>query len=193
MTEERLQILKMVESGQIGAGEAAELLQAFERAESQDPGPAAEPAVESPARPQHRWASLWIYPLIAGIAVLVLGSLVLSLVYAAGGAAFWLLCGWFPVLLGIGVVILALWSRRATWMHLRISEAGRRKMTLSFPLPLRLAAWGLRIAQPYVPQLQDTGVDEVILALRESARQGEPMFIDVQDDEAGEHIELYIG
>jgi hypothetical protein len=130
---------------------------------------------------------------MAGIAALMLGSLVLSLVYGAGGAAFWLLCGWFPVLLGLGVVILALWSRRATWMHLRISEAGRRKMTLSFPLPLRLAAWGLRIAQPYVPQLQDTGVDEVVLALRESARQGEPVFIDVQDDEAGEHIELYIG
>ncbi|MGD2040645.1 MAG: hypothetical protein PVH11_07445 [Anaerolineae bacterium] len=193
MAEERLRILKMVESGQIGAGEAAELLQALESTEPQGPEPAAEPTVAPSTRPQHRWASFWIYPLMAGIAALMLGSLVLSLVYGAGGAAFWLLCGWFPVLLGLGVVILALWSRRATWMHLRISEAGRRKMTLSFPLPLRLAAWGLRIAQPYVPQLQDTGVDEVVLALRESARQGEPVFIDVQDDEAGEHIELYIG
>jgi hypothetical protein len=78
-------------------------------------------------------------------------------------------------------------------MHLRISEQGRRKMAFSFPVPLGLAAWAIRIAQPFVPQLRDTGVDEVILAVRDSASRGEPLFIDVQDDEDGERVELYIG
>lgn len=191
--EERLQVLKMLESGQIDAVEAAELLQALGGMEPDQQEPPSMPTTERPARPQERWAHFWIYPMMAGVAVLILGSLVLAMVYAAGAAAFWLLCGWVPVFLGLAVVILALWSRRASWMHLRISEAGRRKLTLSFPLPLKLAAWGVRIAQPYVPQLRDTGVDEVILALQDSTRQGEPVFIEVQDDEAGERVELYIG
>ena len=193
MEEERLQILKMVEEGQIGADEAAQLLAALEM-----PAPEAveaPPGVERerPARRQDHWARFWIYPMIVGGVVLILGLLVLTLVYATGAAAFWLLCGWLPMILGLVVVLLALWSRQATWMHLRISEEGRRKMVLSFPLPLTLAAWGLRVVQPFVPQLQETGADDVIIALRDSAGQGEPLFIDVQDDEKGERVELYFG
>jgi hypothetical protein len=36
-------------------------------------------------------------------------------------------------------------------------------------------------------------VDDLILALRESSSRGEPLFIDVQDDQDGERVELYIG
>ena len=103
------------------------------------------------------------------------------------------MCGWLPLLLGLTVVLLALWSRRAAWLHLRISEDGKRKMGFSFPLPLTLTAWVVRIAQPFVPQLQETGVDDVIIALRDSATHGEPLFIDVEDEEDGERVEIYIG
>jgi hypothetical protein len=193
MEEERLQILKMVQEGRIGADEAAQLLAALDC-----PPPEAVDAPlgverERPARPQDHWARFWIYPMMVGGAVLILGLLVVTLAYTTGAAAFWLLCGWLPLILGLVVVLLALWSRRATWMHLRISEEGQRKMALSFPLPLTLAAWGLRVAQPFVPQLAETGADDVIIALRDTARQGEPLFIDVQDDEKGERVELYFG
>ena len=193
MEEERLQILKMVQEGRIGADEAAQLLAALD-----SPSPVAVDAPlgverEQPARAPDRWARFWIYPMMVGGAVLILGLLLVTLAYTTGAAAFWLLCGWLPLILGLVVVLLALWSRRATWMHLRISEEGQRKMALSFPLPLTLAAWGLRVAQPFVPQLAETGADDVIIALRDSARQGEPLFIDVQDDEKGERVELYFG
>jgi hypothetical protein len=140
-----------------------------------------------------RWARFWIYPLMAGGAVLIAGALIMALVYATDGARVWLCCGWLPMLLGLLILALALWSRRATWMHLRISEEGRRKMAFSFPLPLSLAAWAVRIAQAFVPQLKDTGVDDLILALRESASRGEPLLIDVEDDQDGERVEIYIG
>jgi hypothetical protein len=78
-------------------------------------------------------------------------------------------------------------------MHVRIKEEGKRKIAFSFPLPLTLAAWVVRVAQPFVPQLQDTGVDDLIIALRESAAHGQPFSIDVQDDEEGEHVQIYIG
>jgi hypothetical protein len=97
------------------------------------------------------------------------------------------------VFLGLAIVVLALWSREARWLHLRIFEEDRRKMAFSLPVPLSLAAWGVRVAQPFVPQLRDTGVDEVILALRDGAMRDEPMVIEVSDDEDGERIELVLG
>ena len=198
MENERLEILKMVETGQIDAQEAAMLLSALGASQAVEeageaPVEALPPDREAPAPMDTGWTRFWIYPLMAGGAILLLGALVVALVSLTGGAWGWLLCGWPLLLLGLLVFVLALWSRSATWMHLRISERGKRKLALSFPVPLGLAAWAIRIAQPFVPQLRDTGVDEVILAVRESASRGEPLFIDVQNDEAGERVELYLG
>jgi hypothetical protein len=197
MDEERLQILKMVESGQIQPEEAVMLLEAIEGSEARSESYA--PSQAMPARQgldqdrESRWARFWIYPMMAGGGVLILGALLLAWLYAGDVATGWLVCGWFPVLLGLVVVVLALWTRRTTWMHLRISEGGERKMAFSFPLPLGLAAWVVRIAQPFVPQLQQMGVDDLILALRASGSRGEPIWLDVQDDERGERVEVYMG
>lgn len=191
--EERLEILKMVEAGQVDAAEAAVLLAALDE---QQPAAAPEAPLPTPSQAEtseSRWARFWIYPMLTGGGVLISGSLVMALIYATDAAQGWLVCGWLPMILGLLIVLLALWTRRATWMHLRISEGGKRKIAFSFPLPLTLAAWVMRLAQPFVPQLQETGVDDLIIALRESTSQGEPFFVDVQDDEDGERVELYIG
>jgi hypothetical protein len=209
MSEEKLQILKMVEAGQIDADEAAMLLAALKEAGAEPAEGAPSPELEPEGLPpmassaaeatfaqearENRWARFWIYPMMAGGAVLILGLLVIGLVYTTDAARGWLVCGWLPLLLGLTVVLLALWSRRAAWLHLRISEGGRRKMGFSFPLPLTLTAWVVRIAQPFVPQLRETAVDDVIMALRDSAAHGEPLFIDVEDEEDGERVEIYIG
>jgi len=195
MEEERLQILHMLEVGQIDADEASALLAALDAAEPEtveeevvltsEPGPA--------PRPGEQWARFWVYPLMAGGVVLIVGALVMGLVYSADAARGWLVCGWLPMILGFVVILLAWWSRNARWLHLRISEGGKRKIAFSFPLPLGLAAWGLRIAQPFVPQLRETGVDDLTIALRDNLSNDEPLFIDVKDDEQGERVQVYIG
>jgi hypothetical protein len=188
---ERLQILKMLEAGRISADEAATLLSALEVGNSEAQAKAGQP--ELIKRRENPWARFWIYPLMAGAAVLFFGVLVLGWVNVTGAARGWLVCGWLPLLVGLVVVLLTWWSRNATWLHVRVSEGGKRKVTLSFPVPLALAAWGIRVAQPFVPQLRDTGVDDLIVALRESTSNGEPFYIDVQGDEEGERVEVYIG
>jgi hypothetical protein len=201
MSEERLQILKMLQAGQIDAEQASALLAAVGEPE---PGTEASmedvdevevlaPTPESAARMRDSWSRFWILLLVAGVAVLFLGALIISLTYSADTLWGALLCGWPLALVGLAVVLLAIWSRRATWMHLRISEGGQRKIAFGFPLPLTLAAWVMRVAQPFIPQLQETGVDDLIIALRESAAHGQPFSIDVQDDEDGERVQLYIG
>jgi SHOCT-like domain len=218
MGEEQLQILKMLEEGQIGAEEAAELLAAL-RPEEEERSLAAQPqaalhvrttdeAVEEPAPrpelsaerapapgwegPPARWSRFWIYPAMVGGGLLILGAVVLGLLYAAKAASGWRVCGWLPMILGMVVAILAWWSRTARWLHLRVKEKGERNIAFSFPLPLTLTAWVLRIIRPYVPQLKDTGVDEMILALRDTDLD-EPFFVEVQDDKEGEHVQVYIG
>jgi hypothetical protein len=193
MIEERLQILRMVETGQIDAEEAASLLAALEADEAEIPIEASHEAPVLTGGPEGAWARFWIYPLMAGGIILLVGAVLMGLVYVTGSARSWLICGWLPMILGLLVILLAWWTRRARWLHLRISEGGSRKMTMSFPLPLTLAAWVLKIAQPFLPQLKETGVDDLIIALRDSATRDEPLYIDVEDDENGERVQLYIG
>jgi hypothetical protein len=130
---------------------------------------------------------------MAGGAVLILGLTVMSLVYATDAATGWRVCGWLPMILGLVLMLLAWWSRRARWLHLRISKAGRREVAFSIPLPLTLVACGLHAAQFLVPQLKETGVDDLIIALRDSMTGDEPLFVDVQDEEEGERVQVYIG
>jgi MFS family permease len=197
LEEEKLRILEMVSAGEIDAEEAATLLAALSGPEAGEAAESVEvmpsPAVLPEEVSANRWARFWIYPLMAGGVVLIAGALIMGLVYGTGAAPGWRVCGWLPMILGLGVMFLALWSRTATWLHLRVTESEGRKIAISFPLPLSLAAWGLRLAQPFVPQLGETGVDDLIIVLQEGASRGEPLTIDVQDDEKGEKVEIYIG
>lgn len=208
MGEEQLQILKMLEDGQIGAEEAAALLAALRPEAAEEPpqdesgegeGPDRAEAVVGEAAPAPewegppaRWSRFWIYPALVGGGLLILGAVVLGVCYAASARPGWRVCGWLPMILGLLVALLAWWSRNARWLHLRVKEKGERNIAFSFPLPLTLTAWVVRIIRPHVPQLKETGVDEMILALRDT-KQDEPFFLDVQDDEDGEHVQIYIG
>jgi hypothetical protein len=193
MEEERLKILNMVEAGQIDAEQAAQLLAALEAAHDPEPSLPESPASTARPIPGKKWSDFWIYPLMAGGGVVVLGALAAAWLSFAGPALLACVCGWFPMLMGFLIMLLAWWSRSARWLHVRISEEGRRRIALSFPLPLSLAAWVLRLVQPFVPQLAETGVDDLLIALRDAEVDGEALFIDVQDEENGEHVQVYIG
>jgi hypothetical protein len=193
MEVERLRILEMVDAGQIDTEEASRLLAALGTTQESGPDLNASPAAEELLRRKTRWSRYWIYPLAAGGAVMLLGSLLTVWLVSADLTLAVCACGWFPVFLGFLVMLLAWWSRSARWLHLRITEAGRRKIALSFPLPLSLVAWVLRLAQPFIPQLSETGMDDLLIALRDTELDGEALFIDVQNEEDGEHVQLYFG
>ena len=129
---------------------------------------------------------------------MAIGAPLVALGLSGRAAIFWaIFCGWIPFFIGLFVLTLGVWSRNARWLHLRIKNArsGRRSIALSLPLPLTLTAWVVRLIRPYVPELNNTAVDEAILALRDGATGGEeqPLFIDVQDDAGGEQVMIYIG
>jgi hypothetical protein len=184
--QERIKILEMIQAGAITAEEGMALLQALDK-----PAPAAAPISSEPPPDLEHWRNAWLYVVYAGAGLLALGGGALYPVYASG---WWVLgwCGWPLMALGLLVVVLGAWSKSARWLHVRIS--GRERFAISMPLPLKLTAWGVQLAQRFAPEkLQQTGLDEVIASLNDSFQEGgKPFYVDVTEDD-GEHVQVYMG
>ncbi len=194
---ERRKILEMLDNGRIKAEDAVRLLNALSGAA---PPAAGAPAPEPPAAPPDldRWRRWWQAPFWLGAAITLAGG---GLMYLALRAAAFQVSGWFllaacPFALGVVVMALAAASRSARWIHIRI-DTGRdewpRRLALSFPLPIRLTAWFLRAFGHRLPELRRTAVDELILALGESATPETPLYVDVKEAGGGERVQVYIG
>ena len=215
-SDERMHILQMIEDGKITAADGLRLLNALSgaRPEAAAEGGGAEPAPEappaSPASPpagaepspsvpnMEKWRQWWLIPLWIGLAITVSGGLLMYWTYSAGGFSFWFACATLPFLFGALVAALASASRTSRWIHVRVNRGeaaddGPKNIRISFPLPIRLAAWCLRVFAPFIPKLKDTGVDELILALEESTSPEKPLFVDVHEGEGGERVQVYIG
>jgi hypothetical protein len=125
-----------------------------------------------------------------GIAVLAGGGLLLARAYGREGMPG-LTWGWVVFVLGLLVLLLGWWLQRARWFYLRVREHEGAAFTIALPLPLGLVVWLLRIAGPFVPQLQDVEADQLILAMRDELENGRSFVIDVDEGEDGDHVELY--
>ena len=202
MSEERAKILQMVADGKITAEQASQLLAALgdpsagsgQAVGAQGELPADEPEL-SPLPPMPRFGSLWLIPMYVGLALFVCGALAVFPFYAASGSWLWLVCGWPVFLIGLLTIFAGWFARKSRWVHIRITnvDGSRRNIKLSFPLPLRLTAWVLKVASRFSGKLKETGVDEIIVALNEGLKSDQPLVVDVQDDDDGERVQVYIG
>ena len=200
------QILNMLEQGTINADEAARLLNALSVEDSQDT--ALEPAIPTEAvvepdpeqtggfRPTNkRWQGLQQIPFAISLTVLIITAWGLYAVYQKAGAITF---GWVLLLLLFLVALLAtvvsIWMINAPWLHVRIREGDGRRISISLPIPLLLAQWGIQIARRYVDDQTATYLDtsaEFLDAMRKDRDKSEPIMIDV--DEGDQHVQVYIG
>ena len=191
--EERMRVLERIEAGEISAAEGARQIEALiagdAEMETHSGKKASPPAVPVPG--MRRW--LWHAALWSGVALIIGGALLIAGVYAWSVAAGWQLCGWSLLALGVSATMLAWWMQKAQWLSLRVRERDGHAISFALPLPLGLLAWTLRVAGPFVPQLRETGVDELILSMSEELRSGEPIIVEVNDEEDGEQVHVHIG
>ncbi len=188
--DERMRILESIEAGEISAEEGARRLEALlESVEAPERPDTPSSPVSRPAMVQ----LLWQIVFWTGVALMAVGGLLVASVYTESLTTGWLPWGWIIFLLGVVVTLLGWWLQRAPWLSVRIRPSDGPKFTIALPLPLTLIAWGLRIARPFVPQLDETGADEVILALRDGMKKGEPFLVEVDEGEDGERVQVYIG
>jgi hypothetical protein len=129
--------------------------------------------------------------LAGGLGLLAIAGIFTGLVMRDGRQLGWLVCTLPPMVLGALVMALAWWSRSARWLHVRVRD-GEKRINVSLPLPLRLAAWGVRVARPWVPQLQATAVDELILSLAETDSREGILAVEVNEG-TDEQVRVYLG
>jgi hypothetical protein len=143
----------------------------------------------------NKWKRWWVIPMWMGVGITVIGGALMYAAFARSGVGFWFACAWFPFMLGVLVMALAWASRTAPWLHVRVHQRPGetpQKIAISFPLPIRLAGWGLRTFGHYIPNMEGVDLEGVMNAIDESAKDGTPFFVDV-DDEDGERVQVFIG
>lgn len=175
---------------------ADELPHPFETEQVAD-SPSPTTVQETPALPPgaSKWRSFWAIPLWIGVGITVLGGYWMYKAQMSESVG-WFICASLPFALGVLAIALAWQSRTAPWLHLRVQQKpGERpqRIAFSFPIPVRPAAWALRTFGHRIKGLQDTGVDEVIMALGTSTNPDNPLYIQVDEGEDGEKVEVYIG
>ena len=143
-----------------------------------------------------KWKHWWTVPMWIGLGVAALGGLLMYQAYWIWGFGFWMLCGTIAFLAGLAIVLLAWISRNAPWFHLRVErKAGDRprRISLSFPIPVRPLAWFLRTFGSYISDLERLEIDEFLLALGETTKPANPIYIQTNPGQGGELVEIFIG
>lgn len=200
---ENMRILKQIESGELSVADAMQRLETMgaNPAQKQMAQPSNEYASTysqpAPIDPDiEKWKRWWTLPLAIGSGVTAPAALLMLSAIQASGYGFWFVCLWVPFTVGVVVMALAWASRTSRWLHVRVHTGKSewpRRIALSFPIPIRLTAWALRIFGSRVPHLRHTSLDELILALGDSATPAHPLYIDVNEGDGGERVQVFIG
>jgi len=206
--EERRKILQMVQDGKISAEQAASLMRALDadadppeaEVEVLEPGPGFRgdpsdaPEFEEIQARARRFAMI---PLWIGVALTVLSAWAIYSVQQSSGMNFWFFFLMIPLLIGVLFIALGASGQSSRWLYVNVDRRnahdGPRNITLGFPLPLGLTAWFLRTFGHNMRGLQNTNVDEIIQLLDATGKSGAPLIINANDNEDGEHVQVYIG
>ncbi len=207
-SEERRKILQMVEQGKISAEQAAQLMRALE----QDADPAEIEVIEPESTPgseraqtsapefeevKARARRFAMIPLWIGVLIAVLSAWGIYSIQQNAGMNFWFYCLLLPLFLGILLIILGAGGQSSRWLYVNVdrrhAEDGPRNITLGFPLPLGLTSWFQRTFGHNIHGMKNTNVDDIIQILDATGKSGEPFIVNVQDDQDGQHVQVYIG
>lgn len=192
--EDRMAILGKIESGKITPEEGAQRLQDYSASPASNVVIGSRPSPNIDPDDLQKWKRWWAIPLWIGIAVTILSGTWMNSLYTASGTGFWFFFSWLPLLAGVGLIIIGSLSNSSRWLHVRIKQKDEfpAKIAISFPLPVRFTAWALRTFGGFIPKLNETALDEIILGLDNDTGQN-PLYIKIEDDEDGEQVEVFIG
>jgi hypothetical protein len=81
-------------------------------------------------------------------------------------------------------------SNAGRWLRVRVTDITTGESKANVRIPLRLADFGMRMAAKFAPSaIDDLDMNEIIAAMKNG---GEEKLVDVQDEENGDHVEIFI-
>ena len=147
------------------------------------------PPIDIPMPDTRHW---WQVPFWISSAVLIAGAFIVAGALSSGAVCFVLLCGLPLLFLGVIGIIVAWFARNGPWVHIRVknNRPGEHNVNISVPLDLGVVA--VRVAEPFVPQMRNSGIDDVIVSLKDNVQRDRPVIIDVNDDDDGEQVQVIV-
>jgi len=152
---------------------------------------AREDEIQDRIRRLKQWGMI---PFWIGMGLMILSAFWMFLGYQAAGLSWGFWSSWFPFSLGVLLMVGGWWSQTARWLHVRVQQKGGQRPGLigvSFPLPLKLAAWAMHTFGRYIPKGQGANIDEFIRMADENLGVDSPFYVEVNDGD--EQVEVYIG
>ena len=207
-SEERTKILQMVEEGKISAEEAASLMRAldddsaeeqieaydFEEGSGFEGGETSAPEFDQVKARARRFATI---PLWIGVSIAVLSAWGIFSIQQNAGVNFWFFCLMFPLMLGVLLIAVGSAGQGSKWLYVNVdrpyADDWPRNITFGFPLPLGLTAWFMRNFGHNINGMNKTQVDGIVEVLTATGESDEPFIVNVDDDDDGERVQVYIG
>jgi hypothetical protein len=205
-SEERKQILKMLEEGKISAEEAAKLMRTLEEddaeAEVEVIEPRAGAGFERPDAPEFeeikaRARRFALIPLWAGILVTVFSAWIIYSIQQSAGTNFWFYCMILPLMFGVLLIALGSGGRSSRWIYVNVDRRdwkpgdGPRRITLGFPMPSGLIAWVFRTFGHNIQGMSKGKAEGIIQMMNAMDEADGPLMVNVDDDDA--HVQVFIG
>ena len=207
-SEERTKILQMVEEGKISAEEAASLMRAldddsaeeqidaydFEADSGFEGGETSAPEFDQVKARARRFAMI---PLWVGVAIAVLSAWGIFSIQQNAGVNFWFFCLMFPLMLGVLLIAIGSAGQGSKWLYVNVdrpyADDWPKNITLGFPIPLSLTAWFMRNFGHNINGMTKTQVDGIVEVLTATGKSDDPFIVNVDDDDDGDRVQVYIG
>ncbi|HXF84029.1 MAG TPA: hypothetical protein VNK49_01450 [Anaerolineales bacterium] len=206
--EERRQILKMVEEGKITAEEAAKLMRVLgedsAKAEATPSITESGSGVEGSAAFASTFNTIkarvkryMLISLLVGVFMIVGSAWIIYAMRQNAVASFWFFCMMFPLMLGVLLIVLGAGGRSSRWLYVNVDRRngkdGPRRIVLGFPLPFGFLMWLLRTFRLKVKDVDQSIIARAVEMVNAMGQSAEPIILDVNDSEDGEHVQVYIG
>lgn len=217
-SEERKKILQMVAEGKISAEEAAKLMRTLDEDADSEADEAEIEVIESKAAPgfesdassgsrrpeapefdaiKARARRFSLIPLWTGVFVTVFSAWIIYTIQQNAGVNFWFYCMTLPLMFGVLLIALGAGGRSSRWIYVDVDRRdarpgdGPRHITLGFPIPFGFVAWFFETFGHNINGMSKGKVEGIIQMMHATRESGEPLMINVDDDDA--HVQIYIG
>ena len=77
----------------------------------------------------------------------------------------------------------------ARWFRVRVTDVATGRTKVNVNLPLSLVKAGLKMGARFAPDMEELDWDELALAIQEGAAG---KIVEVEDEEDGERVEVYV-
>ncbi len=144
--------------------------------------------------PSRTWG--WVaIPIALGTIFAVLAGLWMAADVRDGSLGFGFLCAWFPLAIGVLLILLGWFARRGPWADVKVKSHkanGHVKFFMDAPVPVGMAGRALRFVGDRVPGLAQEDVDKLMDALQQAGQRGQPINIQANSDDGEDIIDISI-